>query len=48
VIKKMRRYSYLSQEQWSCLFRSLTNMRRKMNSEINARVVLGGKLHGFR
>jgi hypothetical protein len=28
-------------------FRSLTAMRRKMNSEIHARVVLGGKLHGF-
>jgi len=28
-------------------FRSLTAMRRKMNSEIHARVVMGGKLHGF-
>jgi len=28
-------------------FRSLTAMRRKMNSEIHARVIMGGKLHGF-
>lgn len=28
-------------------FRSLTEMRQKMNSEIHARVVLGGKLRGF-